>query len=521
MNSLFDVMLDQPFSDPIIHSLLFFLFSLHMLFVLFAVGTAILAVINFIQTRRHKDPVRFEWGHEILKTFLAHKSLAVVLGVGPLLLIQVGLSVPFFTATNLMAPFWLSIIILLIAAFFLLDFPAHFLSKDRPALYLILSAAGLMLLLVVPAIFVAVLILTEHPAQWIPMMQNNFRFPNSLAWHWVFRYLHVLGAAVVFAGVFHYLISKQDQAHKKAVLLKWVVGGLLYQVVLGMLLYFSLPENFDELTNISLVVGIAGAMLLLWIVFRQQSLKLPAAVFLLGLILISMLLVRQLIQTNHLAPLQAELQQQSYAYEQILQPYEAMGLDNYEADLYARVDSGQPLYDRSCAFCHGGAPEAKPPSAAEQLEIPPEILVAVRSNPLYLQQRLREGVPGSGMPYFTFYTDEKLEELIRHLDSAYGVLSSPEPLTMTIVAAERQAAKQVFAQTCVPCHGENGTARTPAAQALQPPPPNFQQFTITPQRRFDVISNGYPGTAMVAYDHVSEDVRWGLVEIVGNFYLPK
>lgn len=95
MNQLFDILLKKPLSDVFLHGLLFVAFTLHIFFVLLTLGTAIIALYYFVHTWWGGRLNEVRWDKEILRTFLAHKSLAVVLGVAPLLLIQIGSSVPF------------------------------------------------------------------------------------------------------------------------------------------------------------------------------------------------------------------------------------------------------------------------------------------------------------------------------------------------------------------------------------------------------------------------------------------
>src|ERR1035437_1986692 len=100
MNSLHDILLKKPLPDEWLLSLLFTTFTLHIIFVLLTLGTAIIALYYFAHSWWSGKLNEARWDKEILRTFLAHKSLAVVLGVGPLLLIQIGSTVPFFTGVN-------------------------------------------------------------------------------------------------------------------------------------------------------------------------------------------------------------------------------------------------------------------------------------------------------------------------------------------------------------------------------------------------------------------------------------
>ena len=122
------------------------------------------------------------------------------------------------------------------------------------------------------------------------------------------------------------------------------------------------------------------------------------------------------------------------------------------------------------------------------------------------------------MPYFTVYTRDQLDRLVTYLDEQFGVLGPAEPVTTALSSAALQQAQQQFDQTCAACHGTDGTGKPAAALGLKPPPPDFRRYTLLPQRAFDVISNGYPGTAMASFATLDADLRWGLVSHVLGFY---
>lgn len=206
MNKLVDLLIQKPLSDTLLHDLLFVAFVLHMLFVLFMLGTAMLAFYLFLETWRRGELKGSRWDREVLKTFTVHKSLAVVLGVAPLLLIQLGLTVPFFTGVTLFAPYWMLIILLLIISFVIFDSMAQKVNLHH-YLHLLLGIIALAALLAVPAIFVLVLVTAENPDRWADIVKNGYHLDGGLTLHWVFRYLHVLGAALVAGGVFHFFFT--------------------------------------------------------------------------------------------------------------------------------------------------------------------------------------------------------------------------------------------------------------------------------------------------------------------------
>jgi mono/diheme cytochrome c family protein len=517
MNSLFDILLLKPLQGEWLKGLLFAVFSLHLTFVLLAIGTAIISLYYFIKAWWQERLRELRWDKEMLKTFLAHKSLAVVLGLAPLLLIQVGFSVPFFTAVNLLAPFWLGLVVLLMAAFLSFDVLGHKIYV-HDYWHLLLGIIGLVCLLAIPGIFVAVLVTAENSDKWLTIIQNGFHLTGPLAWHWLFRYLHVLGAGLVFGASFHYFFSTRDEKAKKKSLLLWLMTGLLLQIILGLLLYRSLPAKPGPVVNIFLFVGISAAILFLWFVFyfsnKGLGLSIKTVVPLLMLTLTSMLLARQALQDKKFLPLEKQLGVEAKAYQKKLEAYERESIETYQADLNIVYDRGETIYARSCAFCHGENAAGDGPEAVN-LSLPPENLSALRVNRQTLQQVIVSGVPGSAMPYFAFFERSKIEGLTNYLDLKYAVFSPPGPLPAKIPEAALEQAQKIYDEACSLCHGRDGRGSKQAKQ-YRPAVPDFTVYNLTPQRAFAVISNGYPGTMMPAFGQQPEDVRWGLVKIVND-----
>ncbi|WP_435550626.1 c-type cytochrome [Desulfobacterium sp. N47] len=517
MNELFDILLKKPLSDVFLHSLLFVAFALHILFVLFALGTAIIALYYFVHTWWGGRLNEVRWDKEILRTFLAHKSLAVVLGVGPLLLIQIGSSVPFFTGINLFAPFWLLIIPFLIIAFLSFDALGHKIYVHHYR-HLIFGVVALILLLAVPGIFVAVLVTSENSDKLTTIIAHGYRLSDPMAYHWLFRYLHVLGASLLFGAAFHYFFSTKDEREKKSSLLKWIVASILIQFILGIILYSSLLEKPDNITNNFLFIGITAAAVLLWLIFsiinKSGILSIKATLPILMGILIPMLLARQFIQDKEFIPLDRQLQTNAHAYQKILQPYHREALDKYKSDIDVVYDNGETIYSKSCAFCHGGNMDGNG-SEARNLSIPPEDITAIRTTRKYLHTILAGGISGSAMPYFTVFDRYKLDSLIDYLDKKYSVLSLPEPLPVKISDSALQQARKVYNETCAQCHGVDGRV-TALSKGFQPPPPDFTVYSLSPERAFDIITSGYSGTVMYPFSNLPEDVCWGLVKIIND-----
>jgi mono/diheme cytochrome c family protein len=517
MGHLFDLLLKSPISERLLAGLLFTSFTLHLLFVLLTIGTAILAFYLFLHGWYAGRLDELRWDKEVLKTFIAHKSLAVVLGVAPLLLIQVGYSLPFFISINLFAPFWILIIVFLIIAFLIFDVLAHR-GPIHPFWHFLLGGIGLISLVFVPGIFVAVLLTSENYTHWLTIATNGYQLRGLLTPYWLFRYLHVLGASVVFGAAFHYLFTVKNDENNRALLLKWIVGGMLLQMILGLLLYASLPFKPEPVTIVFILLGLLFASVMLWTLFfrvrNNEVLNVKTTVPLLMLILISMLISRQFIQDRTFLPLSQKLQQDASHYERGISPYAEKALGQYRAHLQVVYDKGQTIYSGSCAFCHGENAKGQGPEA-DKLGIPPEDIAAIRTTPSYFHQILIEGVPGSAMPYFTFFDGDKLRSLMDGLNQNYHVFSMPKPVPVTIPKPAEEKANRTYAETCSSCHGTEGWG-TRFSEGFKPKPPNFTLYSLSPQRAFDVITHGYPGTMMSQFNYLPEDVRWALVKIVNG-----
>jgi mono/diheme cytochrome c family protein len=516
MDRLSDLLLAAPISQTLLRGLLFTSFTLHILFVLLTLGTAVLAIYYFIDSQCEGRAKGLRFDKRILKTFMAHKSLAVVLGVAPLLLIQVGYTVPFFTAVNLFAPYWMSVIVFLIAAFLAFDALGHRIYVHRN-IHLASGTVALVALLAVPGLFSAILTAFEHPDKWPQITNDGYRLTGALAIHWLFRYLHVLGAGVVFGAGFHYFFTAEDETERKT-LQRWFVAGILVQFILGVMLYGTFPSTPDYIVIIYLFAGITAASFLLWLVFSAEekglSLNIKTILPVLMLVLVSMLLTRQFLQDRALIPLQKRLEANAMAYGNALRPFEQQALAGYGAALRVIYDNSETIYARSCAFCHGENGDGKGVEA-KGLAIPPEDISAIRTTRGYLYDILKDGVHGTAMPYFTFFDRDKLDSLMDYMDKRWHVLDPPEAVLAGVSKQAMAQAQGVYTKTCAGCHGMDGKGAK-SSKGLEPRPPDLTIYSLSPKRTFGIISNGYPGTMMPAFGDIPEEVRWGLVKIVNE-----
>jgi len=518
MTSLHDFLLPPPLPQELAKALLFGVFFIHLLFVLLMLGTAILALAFFIDAWWHNRLSELRWDKKVLRFFMIHKSLAVVFGVGPLLLIQVAFSIPFFTAVVLFSPFWLLIIAFLIVAFLSFDSLGHRIETHR-YLHLLLGIVAMIFLLCVPGFFAAVLVAAENSDKWTNILRSGFGFDWRISIHWFVRYLHILGAAVVFAAAFHYFFTapRYGIGHKPA-LLKWMLGGLLFQVSIGFALYLSLLIKPDALAVTFLSTGIVLALIVVWLgalaLQPGASLHDITVMPLLLFLLAAMLLTRQRFQDRAFAGIQSEVKENARQYQQELAVYHQQALDQYHGHMNIVYNNGPVIYAQSCAFCHGSKANGQGPDASS-LKIPPEDIAAVRADPGYLMNVLRRGIDGTAMPGFDYYDRYQRDSILKYLNEQFNIFSEARLPAARGTAQLQQQADNEWNNTCAGCHGAQGGVSALGSR-LKPPPPDFTQYSLTSERVLEVITSGYPGTAMSSYGQLPQAVREELVSIVLN-----
>lgn len=522
MDALHDLVLERPLGATAGQVLLFAVFALHILFVLLTLGTALIGVVSLLRGHldRQADPIR-RFGGSVLQTFFAHKSLAIVFGVGPLLLMASLHSVPFLTAANLLAPLWISIIVLLSSSLLIIEYVNHR-GRSRPHLTRRDLAAGLLglsLLFTVPAVFVSVVVLTENPGSWERALLQGGRLPSELLAHALFRYLHVLGAAVALAAGYRYLFAKRDAEPEVLRRLRgWIFGALLFQVVVGVLLLATLSTRIPGVVLVVLGVGVAlTAATLAWTWYtRPQARRSALAVALLGSLLLVMLLVRQSLQDRTLIPLQTELARRAEPVVEQLAAQAGRARSKYSAVLSTPYREPATIYERSCAMCHGGVGNGEG-EEAPYLLVAPEDLTRLRMRDGDLRQVLTDGVDGTGMPRFDYYTRCELEGLVAFLRESIGLRREVEGSGAEVSEADESEADRIYRLRCSVCHGRVGQT-TGLSRGFRPAPPDLRVLTVSSDRAFQIVSEGYPQTMMPAFGALPEGTRRALVERVHDLY---
>lgn len=90
-------------------------------------------------------------------------------------------------------------------------------------------------------------------------------------------------------------------------------------------------------------------------------------------------------------------------------------------------------------------------------------------------------------------------------------------LTNPLSADAAVAGGEIFQSTCATCHGSGGHGDGPAGAALNPPPKDLSvlQLEVSDGYLFWRISEGSPGTAMVAWRGILTDEQiWQLTAYI-------
>ncbi len=195
-----DLELPLPLDQLSLEILLVFAFLAHILFVNLMVGASWLTVILEI-VGRHR-PRYDDLARRIGATITVNKSLAVVLGVAPLLCINLLYTLWFYSANALTGYAWISIIPFVILAFLLTYLHKYTWERWRgpsKTYHIIVGAISALFFLIIPLIFLSNVNLMLFPQRWAEV--NGFF--SSLQFGNVFpRYFHFVMASLGITGMF-------------------------------------------------------------------------------------------------------------------------------------------------------------------------------------------------------------------------------------------------------------------------------------------------------------------------------
>ncbi len=378
-----DLPLPQPLPESVLQVLLVVFFLVHIFFVNLTVGGSL--VVSWFEWLGRRRPRYDLLALEFAKTVTVNKSLAVVMGIGPLLCINLIYTVQWYGANALTGHAWL-LLVPLVTLTFLLAY-LHKYTWHRwehggwKTFHLCIGIVTCLLFLAIPFIFLANVNLMLFPGEWekVKGFFSSLRIGNVFP-----RYFHFILASVALAGFFGAgwfwrstvaaKVPGFTREELRRVFYRIAFVATLLQFVAGPVLLLTLPSvgvtpRLYQLILPGAVLGIGLAMMLRSKI-RGSDAGLASGYTMLCLLFTVIVLFmgsgRHAYREAALATHKEEVRQRTAAYEQALDQYRK---DNPDAGLAApQAQTGQELF-MTCAACHAPEQNLVGPSLKEIVKI--------------------------------------------------------------------------------------------------------------------------------------------------------
>lgn len=403
-------------------------FVAHLLFVNWTLGGALLTLWHEARGLATSDPDEDRIAHELAATVTVSKSLAVVLGVGPLLLMNVLYSTYFYAANALTGLMWMAIVPMAAVAFLLLyvhKFTWETLAT-RKVLHMLPLVGAIALLLTIPLVFLTNINLMLFPEKWstVKGFWAAALLPNALP-----RYFHFVLASFAATGLLMvFLFGRKGsdfydslQRLTRPMLLRrgyrLAYRASLQQFLAGPLVLVTLPARgltWWPLLNLVVGVGLASSAVLL---LRQEfkaaddriGRRFGTICLLLGGTVVFMALTRHFYREEM-------LREHRFAVEATTREFEiqsaAAWADRDRAD--ATMPPGERNFKAYCSGCHAIDRELAAPAVREIATLhagKPENIVAWAKAP----GRKRPQFAARPMPPMTHLPDPVLRSIAEYM----------------------------------------------------------------------------------------------------------
>jgi cytochrome c len=450
-----DLTLPLPLSREVLQVLVVLLFLLHIFFVNLMVGGSILTFLY--EMLGLSRPKYDRLARQIAQTITVNKSLAVVLGIGPLLVMNLLYTVYFYAANALTGIAWLMVLPLTTAAFLLTY--AHKYSWDKLAshksLHLAMAGFSLILFLSIPFIFLTDANLMLFPERWkdIHGFFSAMFLPNVLP-----RYFHFVLSCLAATGLFlaGYFSRKQFPVEEKLpdftrphlcrIFYKLALIASAFQFLAGPLLYFTLPSRgVTEQVTGTILIGVAFALVAIGFLVKEVLSNddtigrfYPLIVAALSITVLAMGSGRHFYREASLAEHRKLVAEKTQQYEKMVKTAQEEAAKTAAiASAQAKADpriAGKTVYESICIACHQaggqGVAGAFPPLAGSEWvnAQKPERLVRIVLNGLQGSLQVKGALfPGMvPMPaQKDNLTDEKIASVLTYIRSEWGNQGDP------------------------------------------------------------------------------------------------
>lgn len=361
-----DIPLPLPAGEVFLNVLLVVSFIAHILFVNLMVGGSLFTL--YYQWKSKQKDLYDDLAQFNAQTITVNKSMAVVLGVAPLLLINVLYTVWFYSSNALTGIAWIMVIPLVGIAFLLTYLHKYTWEKWRgkKTLHMSIMGVAVLIFLFIPLVFLANVNLMLFPDRWA---EAKGFFSTLLIGNVFPRYFHFLAASIAVTALFLVWMLKtkwiesygQLVNHKSKLaqeFYKIALGISLAQFFFGPLLLFTLPKVGLSVSLYSVIgLGVVFASLTMYLM-SQEIKTITETHFAKRILPISILMTatvfcmasgRHLYRENALASHKEAVRQKTEAYQ--VKVKEAFLAASEVEALAGDGNRGQKLF-QSCAGCH-------------------------------------------------------------------------------------------------------------------------------------------------------------------------
>lgn len=514
-----DLPLPLPLNEVTLKSLLVPLFLLHIVFVNLMVGGSILTTLyEWIGLKR---PEYDTLAKHIAATVTVNKSMAVVLGVGPLLVISLVYTVQFYSANALTGHAWILIVPLTTAAFLVTYLHKFTWNRWRTGfmkrLHVAVGVVSTLLFLAIPWIFLANVNLMQFPEHWYDVhgFLSSLKVGNGNVY---FRYMHFMAACLAVTSLFLCLWLTRSPRALAALPNGFTKGTTrrhfykiafyvsLSQFIIGPLTLLVMPRVALDITVLMIfMVGACLALCLVWALWLE-SIASDAKV---GRLWIPIFFVFQLVAYSMGAGRQMV---REVALKDDIERIKVR-TEEYEAKVYvanlrrqsglSAEPDGKELFRTICAACHLPDKVVSAPSAQEIITLyagKPDEIVAWATKPA------RKRTQFSPMPAMGSLGEKKLRKIAEFMAAQnpndVAALGQPIPKdALQFLTPEDQvtqvlsrqgditSGKELFvSKACISCHafGEVDLRRAPDLTGIrsQQNPAALLDSILSPSKLF-------------------------------------
>lgn len=421
-----DLPLPLPLPEWFLISVLIISFLLHIIFVDLMVGGVLLTL--WAQIKGLKNPEYDHLAHEMAATVTVNKSIAVVLGVGPLLSINVLYTLYFYSANALTGVMWIMIIPLVTVAFlltYLHKYTWHKLENHK-ALHISIIALSAAIFLFIPFIFLTNVNLMLYPEKWssVKGFLSAMMLPNVFP-----RYVFFIFSTLAVTGLFmawYFGRKAYDWPHNFKTLHQYEVRRNFYTLTLvalfvqlilaGPMLMATLPAKGLS-WNVVMIVLLGAGLVIFPIYWIWQGItgapegldrhfrKIVATLF----VTISIMgMGRHAYRAHALAPHQEMTARETEKFSQ--RSKQAFEEANDPAKLAERERNlGPNVFKASCSTCHDQTTQLVGPPVTEMVSIYGGKTEALKN---WIRTPGKKRPEAPQMPGFKQLTDKEMDALI-------------------------------------------------------------------------------------------------------------